>query len=399
MPSPSPRLLLITPDPPGHTRSGTEQRSHLLYSALRKSAEVDVLVLRGADKTSVDASRQPGILATLAYGAKGGSLATVRTDAVLSRWFAEHVDWQQYAAVVARSMPSLAKIELPRSVPVILDLDDAVRRFAAPRMGMPLSLGSRAIARLRTTAYRRLLTRASHVFFCSQLDRDAYPGVPSSVLPNVTALPSAQSTGPSQDSRTILFVGALWYGPNRDGVEWMVRRVWPRVRTRCPDATLRLVGAASEEVRSRWSRSKGVEAPGFVDDLSAEYRNAAFTVAPLWYGAGTSIKILESLAHERTSVLTELAHRPLKPELVAGRAVLVAHDEESMAAKCEELLTLKTLRDAMGVEGRRAVASAFSRERFKQEVARVLDAIVGRRTPLDAEADPREGRERADLDV
>ena len=45
-----------------------------------------------------------------------------------------------------------------------------------------------------------------------------------------------------------------------------------------------------------------VEVSGFVQDLPPVYERAAFTVAPIYWGGGTKIKVLESLAYGRTCV-------------------------------------------------------------------------------------------------
>jgi hypothetical protein len=66
----------------------------------------------------------------------------------------------------------------------------------------------------------------------------------------------------------------MWYVPNRQAIEWFLDRCWPAIAARCPDLILRIVGPAPIEWRRRWMRVLQTEAPGFVEDLRAEYSRA-----------------------------------------------------------------------------------------------------------------------------
>ena len=61
--------------------------------------------------------------------------------------------------------------------------------------------------------------------------------------------------------------------------------------------------------RLRWEAIDGVQPVGYVDDLADEYRRCAFTVAPIFEGAGTKIKVLESLAFGRACLTTPCGAR------------------------------------------------------------------------------------------
>jgi hypothetical protein len=50
-----------------------------------------------------------------------------------------------------------------------------------------------------------------------------------------------------------------------------------------------------------------VSAPGYINDLGEAGPNAAFTIAPIYSGGGTNIKILESLVYGRASPRTTRA--------------------------------------------------------------------------------------------
>lgn len=119
------------------------------------------------------------------------------------------------------------------------------------------------------------------------LDVDAYPDL----------------SRESDDGSSLLFVANFGYPPNANGVERLLREIFPAIRRQVTHAKLVLVGRGlSSELQSMVARSPGVEAAGFVQDLTAYYRRAAVVLLPVTEGAGMLFKTLEGMAFGRSSV-------------------------------------------------------------------------------------------------
>src|SRR5207245_1533631 len=93
-----------------------------------------------------------------------------------------------------------------------------------------------------------------------------------------------------------VFVGALDYRPNVEGVGWFCRNVWPEIRRRRPDAVLLLVGRKPAPAVQRLAGEPGVEVVGQVPDVRPFLHRAAVTVVPLQIARGVQNKVLEALA-------------------------------------------------------------------------------------------------------
>lgn len=374
------RALFVAPSVPWQARSGTEQRTALLYRAVSRLCDAEVLVVGHGDQAEFEPGGVDALLGTLTLPDRGSDAILLR-PIVPPPLFADAVDWRRYALVVGRYVPLVARLPVPPEVPTIIDADDAVRRFGPVLPGLPLHLVGRAKALARTYMFRRALRNAAHVFFCSSLDRDAFPGVTGSVLPNIPFGDIEPLPQPRTVSATILFVGSLWYAPNREGVDWFVRKVWPRIRLVMPHATLRLVGGASPEIRAPWAGIPGVEVPGFVEDLVEEYRQAAFTIAPIWHGAGTSIKILESLAYGRICVTTIIGYAPLGDLFPTGTAILSAATAEEMSQQCIKLLQPSARSPDMARKGADVVRATLTIQAFEARVREGLISTLGCSAP------------------
>jgi GT2 family glycosyltransferase len=111
-------------------------------------------------------------------------------------------------------------------------------------------------------------------------------------------LPWARITTRSFEHRSGVLLVAAWLAgadsPNADGLKWFASDVWPRVTAAVPHARLRVTGGAPHHIR-RETASPSIEFLDLVPDLYDVYDAARVTITPLRYGAGLSIKSLESL--------------------------------------------------------------------------------------------------------
>jgi glycosyltransferase involved in cell wall biosynthesis len=199
----------------------------------------------------------------------------------------------------------------------------------------------------------------------------------ASLAPNF--LPDAPADGtiaPLRPANRLLFVGALWYEPNRDGVDWFLRRCWPTLKAARPDLTLRIVGAGPAPLRERWSAIDGVESPGFVDDIALEYRSADVVIAPIRCGGGFQIKVLESLVHARPAVVTPFVAAGFGNTLSDGEAVAIEATPAGFVAACLALLGDGTRAAQMGAHGRAVAARHYTRAAFEHAIQSVVERIA-----------------------
>jgi glycosyltransferase involved in cell wall biosynthesis len=127
---------------------------------------------------------------------------------------------------------------------------------------------------------------------------------------------------------SIVFSGNWAYTPNRQGLDWFLAAVWPRLRAARPRLTLRLVGKEPQYIPRGVA---GVEVVGVVEDAVREIAKSRVAVAPLLAGSGTRLKIVEAFAAGVAVVSTRLGAEGI------GGPVAVA---DSPVAFAEEVLRL-----------------------------------------------------------
>jgi glycosyltransferase involved in cell wall biosynthesis len=103
----------------------------------------------------------------------------------------------------------------------------------------------------------------------------------------------------------VLFVGNNTPA-NRQAISWMISDIWPIVKSRCPEASLRIVGRIAI-AKEATAADDSVKQIGPVRDLSSEYFRAQLVVAPLRSGsAGLKTKVAEAMSFGRPLVTTSV---------------------------------------------------------------------------------------------
>ncbi len=142
-------------------------------------------------------------------------------------------------------------------------------------------------------------------------------------------------------SPLVMFVGAMDWMPNVDGVEYFCNEIWPKILQAVPGARFRIVGRnpvpAVQNLASRTIEVTGV-VPSVVDHLS----EAAVVVVPLRVGGGTRLKIYEAMAMGRAVVATTIGAEGL--DVRDGEDIILADDATKFAESVVMLLRNVELR-------------------------------------------------------
>lgn len=118
---------------------------------------------------------------------------------------------------------------------------------------------------------------------------------------------SDEPEGLSSNQPTCLFVGALNYPPNIEGIRWFSKNVWPSVKQQSTNAELLIVGRNPVPEVKELARLDGVSVLANVPDVRPYYQKAHVAIAPLHIARGIQNKVLEALAMRRAVLATPAA--------------------------------------------------------------------------------------------
>lgn len=290
-----------------------------------------------------------------------------------------------------RSALALRRLERVRgslATRYVVDFDD-IESTALARTGQSLAqrIGRewRAIYALRARRARqaedRMLRRFDIAMVCSDDDRDRLLArdarasvvvVPNSVQP-VDIAPRQSAAGPVN----MLFVGTMSYPPNTDAVLWFCKAVLPAIRAGCAAACrLAIVGFDPPAQVVALGEADNIEVTGGVDSVVPYYEDADIVVAPIRFGGGTRIKILEAMGMRRPVVATTLGAEGIACR--HEREVLIADSAEDFAAACLRLIRDPDLRTRLATAGRELVERSYTQAAIDAAVDDMLNALDAR---------------------
>ncbi len=171
---------------------------------------------------------------------------------------------------------------------------------------------------------------------------------------------------------TILFVGAMDYHANVDGVLWFAKTVWPRIRQRVPQARFIVVGSRPHLKIRRLSDAHGIYVTGFVPDVRPYLRSAVCVVAPLRLARGVQNKVLEAMATGKAVVATLQALEGL--QAVPDRDILCAEQAEAFAQAVIEVVENPEKRRHLEGNARKYVLKQHSWEHEMAKLERIVTA-------------------------
>jgi sugar transferase (PEP-CTERM/EpsH1 system associated) len=207
----------------------------------------------------------------------------------------------------------------------------------------------------KVTKYEHVARHFDTLFVCSDVDRrhlqkrNVHENI--QLFMNGFDSETFKCDGAQPEKSRIVFTGNMPYFPNRDGVLYFVKEIFPLVLRKIPEATFYVVGQnPSQEIRAL--HSNRIVVTGFVPDIRKEYLKSAVNIAPIRFGSGTLNKVIEALALGVPTVATSLSIMGLPDKL--KRYIFTADTPDQFAQKVVDVMTnrdahAKLMQDAVGV--------------------------------------------------
>jgi glycosyltransferase involved in cell wall biosynthesis len=173
--------------------------------------------------------------------------------------------------------------------------------------------------------------------------------------------------------KKLMYVGFLGWEPNAQGLLWFIEQVWPQLVGRHPDLRFDIVGkGADQRLQDAVAMWRGISLKGFVPDLQEIYHNSRVSVAPLLFGSGMKVKVLDAMARGMPTVTTSVGAEGI--DIKPGTHMLVADEPIEIATQIDRLLSDPELWLRLQTESRALITERYTWRQLFIQMHRTMHA-------------------------
>ncbi|MFT6273926.1 MAG: glycosyltransferase involved in cell wall biosynthesis [Halioglobus sp.] len=173
----------------------------------------------------------------------------------------------------------------------------------------------------------------------------------------------------------IMYVGFLGWEPNVQGLLWFIDEVWPQLVAQRPGLLFDIVGKNPDErLCEAVGRYSGIKLCGFVADLQEIYQDSRVSVAPLLFGSGMKVKVLDAMARGMPTVTTTVGAEGI--QVVSGTHLMISDAAITQASQINRLLCEPLLWQSLQCNSRALIRQRYTWLQLFTGMHRDLEAAL-----------------------
>lgn len=283
-------------------------------------------------------------------------------------------------AVILERMLKVTTLKVKRKIVDYDDIESLVQirsdKIHDTDVGFEVSLVKKMTLWQQKYIENKFLRTFDHVLICSEDDKRTLdqrnPIATVHVIPNGVPIDEIYDQSNQQEMINILFVGSMSYGPNEDGVLWFFDKIYNSIREKTNiDFSIFVVGFYPSQKVLDLQKNENVTVTGGVPSVIPYYQKSNFVIAPIRYGGGTRIKILEAMSLNRAVVSTTIGAEGLDVE--NGKDIIIADTPDEFADSCIKLIENDDFRSNISIAGRKTVEEKYSSQIIEKTLRQLFD--------------------------
>jgi glycosyltransferase involved in cell wall biosynthesis len=224
----------------------------------------------------------------------------------------------------------------------------------------------------------KAIKNASHVLVCSERDRQKILSKVPEINGAITVIPNCvnindyinykriNDENASSHKFNILFIGLLSYFPNADAVHSICTKIAPNMDDKFEFI---IVGKNPPIVK----KPDNVTFSGYVDDIKKYISKSDICIAPLRYGSGTRLKILEYMAMGKPVISTSKGAEGI--DYTNGENIIIEDDIEMFPERIFELIEKNQKREELGKRAQQLVGLKYNWSLYQEKLIHIYEGI------------------------
>jgi len=224
---------------------------------------------------------------------------------------------------------------------------------------------------------KKFWEQASKVVAMSKEDEEIMlsqvPGLDVGIVPNgVDGDYFGEKIIRKLDKPIILYLGNFTWLQNREAVNVLIDKIWPKIKAKLVNAELWIIGKDAQKFFPNLSKDIRVEE---VEDVRGVYQQASVLVAPIYGGGGTRYKNFEAFASGLPVVTTSIGIGGIDAE--DGVDVIIRDEPGKIAEAAVEIMENDELYKKIAENAKRLVKEKYNWDPIARNLSRIYDALGG----------------------
>lgn len=178
----------------------------------------------------------------------------------------------------------------------------------------------------------------------------------------------------------LFYVGTLSWEANIDGLLWFFAEVWPQLKQKRPLLEFLIAGSKPDpRLIAAASKLEGIHFLGYVDDLEPYFKSSRLFIAPLRFGAGIKVKVLNTMCRGLPIVTTSVGAEGLAVKHLEHMAIADNADETFSAI--DHLLDDANTWQVIQNESRNLVKAKYTWKRVLGDMVNEMQILFSNSQP------------------
>lgn len=230
---------------------------------------------------------------------------------------------------------------------------------------------------LMQLAERRLLSQCSNIRATTERLARVVTGLSpkARVFTAPVALdPTLYSFSQTSNSMTLGLIANMGWYPGFNAAVRLLDRIWPKVKSKVPEAELLLVGWKARQALANYLNIPNVTVIEDVPDTETFFRRLSVLTYPLVQGSGMKIKLLEAMAYGTPMVTTTEGAEGLS--ITDGQEAFISDDDDEFVEKTILLLRDRVLAHRLTGSARALLERDYSPEPVVSQMESIYAQVL-----------------------
>jgi polysaccharide biosynthesis protein PslH len=175
---------------------------------------------------------------------------------------------------------------------------------------------------------------------------------------------------------TVLFgVANFKWMQNREGVDILLKDVWPKIKEKLPRVKLWIIGRHSPDFYGQFNQDKDITVKE-ADDINYFYQKAWVLVAPIRSGGGSRTKFFEAMASGLPIVTTTQGIEGIK--IKKNQEAIVVNTNDQLARAAINLIKNPQKMAQIGKKAQKLVVEKYGWQQSAKELDKVYRLVTGK---------------------